>query len=204
MHYSISNDQNEILHSISSLYLKGKRIHLDLCYNIGSFYSRSYSITAPELKNDLNLPDQAAGITGWDCRNTPLKSLSIRSIIFDPPFLIGRGDDKMTRRYGGYKSSADMFLFHTESLREISRILSAGGILIAKVQDFCHGRQKYFPSVYQVIAARDFGLDLIDSFILMNKNRIRGKYAGTLSSASGHCFFHVYRKAAREKRIARY
>jgi DNA methylase len=208
MHYTISNSQNEILGSISEMYLKGERIHLDLCYNVGGFYSPAGSrIQDPEIKNDLHLGSgdySPAGstLTGFDCRETNLGPETIRSVVFDPPFLVG--ENIMTERYGGFDSITEMFSFQESSLLEISRILKKGGFLITKVQDFCHGRQKYFPSIYQVIKARECGLYLIDSFILVNKNRFRAKSAGRLTAVSAHCFFHVFQKEARRKRIFRY
>jgi hypothetical protein len=203
MVYTISDSQNEILHSISSLYLDGQRVHLDVCYRTGGFYSRAGSrIEEPELMNDLNLGLPAGQLTNFDCRDTGLGTETIRSIVFDPPFLVG--DNIMTDKYGGFKTIEEMFSFQDESLREISRVLEKGGILITKIQDFCHGRQKYFPSIYQVIKARELKLFLVDSFILINKNRFRAKSAGRLTAVSAHCFFHVYRKESRKKRVLRY
>jgi hypothetical protein len=209
MHYTISNSQHEILDSISRMYLDNKRVHLDLCYNVGGFYSPAGArIEEPELKNDLHLGTSrkslaGSRITNFDCRETNLGTEKIRSIVFDPPFLVG-SDNLMTDRYGGFSSIEEMFSFQDASLQEISRILIKGGILITKIQDFCHGRQKYFPSIYQVIKARELNLHLVDSFILINKNRFRAKTAGRLTAVSAHCFFHVFRKGTRRKRIRRY
>jgi hypothetical protein len=209
MIYTVSDSQHEILHSISSLYLSGQRIHLDLCYNVGGFYSPTGSrIEEPELKNDLILGSRellsgnVSRITNFDCRETKLGAETIRSIVFDPPFLVG--DNHMTDRYGGFDSIEEMFSFQDASIQEISRILLKGGILITKLQDFVHGRQKYFPSIYQVNKARENNLWLMDSFILINKNRFRAKTAGSQTAVSAHCFFHVFQKGARRKRIVRY
>lgn len=208
MFYTVSDSQHEILHSISRMYLQDKRVHLDLCYNVGGFYSPAGSrIAVPEFRNDLNLGSGESrsghGITNFDCRCTNLPAGSIRSIVFDPPFLIG-SNNRMTDRYGGFDSAPEMFSFQEDSLREISRILKNGGILITKIQDFCHGRQKYFPSIYQVNKAIENDLHLVDSFILINKRRFRAKTSGRLTAVSAHCFFHVFRKGSRKKRISRY
>jgi hypothetical protein len=202
MHYTVSTSQHEILASISEMYLGNKRVHLDVCYNRGGFYSPSGSrIEGPEIRNDLYLGG-AGDFLKFDCRKMPFSGESIQSVVFDPPFLVG--DNDMTERYGGFDSIPEMFAFQADSLREISRVLVKGGILITKLQDFCHGRQKYFPSVYQVIKAREYGMFLMDSFVLVNKNRYRGKNAGRLTAVSAHCFFHVFQKEARRKRIIRY
>lgn len=202
--FSIAANQQLALISISRLYLK-QRIHLDLCYNRGGFYSvKKYPVALPEIRNDINSEFFYSGFTNsvWDCRQTLLRNSSIRSIMFDPPFLIG--SNKMTDRYGGFAFADDMFEFQSDSVREISRILMPGGWLVTKIQDFTKGGQKYFPSICQVNSCRENNLDLIDSFIVMNKSRMRGATAGEKSSISIHCFFHVFQKVTRKKRIIRY
>lgn len=149
----------------------------------------------------------------------------IRSVMFDPPWLISAVPvskmqdpankrrtrekandigDNMHSKYGSFPSAGALFEFQTKALQEISRVLIPGGFLVTKLQDCTYGRQKYFLSVYQVNKAREFGLDFIDSLVLVSRASYRSPAAGRLTAISAHCFFHVYRKAARAKRIIRY
>lgn len=201
MYYSASHSQDEILNSISSLYLPAGRVQLDVCYNKGGFY-RSGHVQSPEIKNDLFI--RAPGLENFDVRYMPYSDETIVSIVFDPPFLVGPEDNKMIKRYGGFSSIEDMFYFQDDSIREIARVLKKGGFLIAKTQDFTHGRQKYFTALYQVQVCRHNKLHLIDSFILVNRNRLRSKNGKQSSSVSAHCFFNVYQKQSRVQRVKRY
>jgi hypothetical protein len=202
MFRSVVHSNREALEAISGLYLHGD-LHLDVCYNSGSFYKGSALV--PEIKQDLTPYDST--VVKMDVTNMRHSSQSIRSVMFDPPWFIKRKKDsgnKLAERYGSFVSPADMFLFQDKALEEIHRVLIPGGWLITKLQDCTYGRQKYFLSVYQANKARELGLDLIDSIVLTSRSQYRAKTAGRLTAISAHCFFQVYRKAVRAKRIVRY
>jgi DNA methylase len=201
MIYSVSDSQDEILNSISRLYLPAERFTIDTCYNKGGFYA-SGRVSGPEIKNDLYL--LAPGLTNFDVRNMPYSPETIKSIIFDPPFLVGSIENTMIKRYGGFTSIDDMWDFQMEAIQEISRVLKKGGILVTKIQDFVYGKMKYFPSIRQVSICMENNLMLIDSFIFINKNRLRPKNLKQLTSVSAHCYFNVYRKKTRLQKVKRY
>lgn len=226
----------EALQAINAMYLQGD-LHLDTCFRNGAFYKDSGIF--PEIKQDIK--PSSADVLKIDVTKMGHPRCSVRSVMFDPPWLISgtvapvqlvtkqlinppecltcgeiaapetgqrkRKPDirnKLAKKYGGFASAADLFAFQDAALFEISRCLIPGGWLITKLQDCSYGRQKYFLSVYQVNKARELGLDLVDSFVLIGKNRMRNVNAGRLSAISQHCFFMVYRKASRRKRIIRY
>lgn len=251
MYKTVVYSNAEALQAINALYLKGD-LHLDTCFRNGAFYKNSGIF--PEIKQDLK--PSAANVLKIDVTKMEHPRNSVRSIMFDPPWLISGtmrgapqpikktqlgnnvvpglisvpenlGEDpehsmpvnrpesgrrkkkvdirnKLAEKYGGFVSAIDLFSFQDKALFEISRCLIPGGWLITKLQDCSYGRQKYFLSTYQVNKARELGLDLVDSFILIGKNRMRNASAGRLSAISQHCFFMVYRKASRKKRIIRY
>lgn len=208
--YSVSNSQHEILNSITRMYLKEKPFHLDPCFGRGSFYNdTTFPVHLPLLKNDKKIKAsqidifQNLDITNYDCRKMPHEDQTIISIMFDPPWLAG-SDNLMTKKYGGFKTIKELFSFLDASLQEIARVLVKGGYLVCKIQDFTHGKQKYFPSIFEINTARNLGVHLVDTFIFVNKNRFRAKNAGTASSISAHCYFHVFKKEERAKRINRY
>jgi hypothetical protein len=199
MYKSVCYSNREALDAINGLYLQGE-LHLDVCYAKGDFYKGA--ILRPEVKHDTEI--KAEGVYAVDCREMPYPDNCVRSIMFDPPWLIGDGSFGLAKKYGAFPSAAALFAFQDSAIREMARVLVPGGWLIGKVQDCSHGRQKYFLSVYQVNKARDYGLYLVDSIILVNKNRLRTSAAGRISTISNHCFFNVYRKQQRRKRVDRY
>jgi hypothetical protein len=199
MYKSVCYTNKEALNTISALYLQGD-LHLDTCYAKGDFYKGTEIM--PEVKHDIEI--KAPGVYPVDVREMPYPDRCVRSAMFDPPWLIGSGTFGLAKKYGCFPSPAALLAFQDEAIREISRVLIPGGWLVTKIQDCSHGRQKYFLSVYQVNKARDYGLHLVDSIILVNKNRQRTAAAGRISSISSHCFFNVYRKQVRRKRVERY
>lgn len=243
MYKTIVHSNAEALQAISGMYLKGD-LHLDTCFRNGAFYKNSGLF--PEIKQDIK--PSAANVLKIDVTDMKHPHNSVRSVMFDPPWLISstvnKGQlvtkqlitsaeglisgpeitnvapvnrpetgprkkkvdirNKLAGKYGAFASAIDLFSFQDKALFEISRCLIPGGWLITKLQDCSYGRQKYFLSIYQVNKARELGLDLVDSLVLVGKNRMRGEGAGRLSAISQHCFFMVYRKASRRKRIVRY
>lgn len=193
----------QAINTISDLYLEGD-LHMDTCFARGDFYKGTE--LWPEIRHDIEIKQRQDGAIVYqvDVRDMPYPDACVRSIMFDPPWLIGDGSFGMAKRYGSFPLAKQMFDFQVDALQEISRVLNPGGWLITKVQDCSHGRQKYFLSVYQVNKARDYGMCLVDSIILVNNSRLRGQGAGRLSTVSSHCFFHVYQKLQRQKRVIRY
>lgn len=203
MYRTVVHSNKQALDTVSGLYLQ-RDLHLDACFKTGSFYKGS--ALWPEIKQDIKpcSPD----VLKIDVTKMPHPRCCVRSIMFDPPWLIlgsrETARNKMQLAFGSFKSPEIMYKFQADALQEISRVLIPGGWLITKVQDCSYGRQKYFLSIYQVIKAREMGLDLIDSLILISASNYRAANAGRLSAVSSHCFFHVFRKAMRAKRITRY
>ena len=92
---SISFDNDYILQSIIDLHCPDG-IDLDPTYSIGGFYFGS--IQKPKFKFDIN--PRVPSVIPADSSKLPIKDNSIKSIIFDPPFLIGGGKDyRMSKRY---------------------------------------------------------------------------------------------------------
>ncbi len=240
MFKTVVHSNVEALQAINAMYLKGD-LHLDTCFRNGAFYKNSGIF--PEIKQDIK--PSSADVLKIDVTDMKHPHCSVRSVMFDPPWLISgtvnriqsinkqlikdasclisgpenpgnvapvnrpvnkKPDirNKLAGKYGSFTSAAEMFSFQDKALFEIARCLIPGGWLITKLQDCSYGRQKYFLSIYQVNKAKELGLDLVDSFILIGKSRMRNKAAGRLSAISQHCFFMVYRKAMRKKRITRY
>ena len=195
---SVSTSHDYILSNIMALYLDGKPFHYDATYNTGGFWN---FLPGPEIRGDLN--PRGPRITKIDIENTGFIDNTIRSITYDPPFLIGNGTTRMEKKYGSFSTAARLFHHYNKALQEISRILIPSGILVVKCQDVTHGSQLYLSSVNIINAARDYGLTCIDYFIRVNYN-LSYKSTATKHSSKIHTFFLVFRKKSRKHRVSKF
>lgn len=189
---SISTNQDEILRGIMQLYLPDG-FECDVCYNIGSFYK---SIPQPKFKFDLT-PLTPVTIQA-DCRNLPLPDVSIKSLVYDPPFVIGTHIESdpylMHNRYTAFKSRIEQKKFYIDSIKEFSRVIIPGGFLVIKIQDVVSGRKKLFNSHLMRIQAEQHGFNQLDEFILIANNRFIGNIQNQFHARSYHSFFMVFKK----------
>jgi len=167
---SVSYDQEDIIKNILFLYCPDG-IDCDPTYSKGIFYKR---IPQPKLKFDLR--PQVGGVVQSDCQSLPLDDCSIRSIMFDPPFIggsIGLGKKGIIKeRFGIYKNIPILWKMYRGALKEFYRILVSNGVLIFKCQDTIENSRQYF-SEYKIIKdALDIGFYPKDKFILIAKNRL--------------------------------
>jgi hypothetical protein len=98
---TISYDQKEILEAIKNLHCDGV-FDCDVTYGNGKFYTDT---DAPIYKFDLD--PQIEGVTSACSTNIPISNNSVRSVVFDPPFLtyIKKGREHnsiMGKRFSGY------------------------------------------------------------------------------------------------------
>ncbi len=167
---SISYDQEEIIKWIIKLYCPDG-IELDPTYSKGNFYK---NIPGPAEKFDLE--PQVDGVKKADCRDLPFENRSIRSIMFDPPFIggtIGKGKKGIIKeRFGIYKNIPTLWEMYKSALEEFYRILAIDGVLIFKCQDTIESGKQYF-SEYKIIKdAIEVGFYPKDKFILLAKSRL--------------------------------
>jgi hypothetical protein len=132
---SVCNSDEECLSNILTLIGK-KSFDLDPTYSKGNFYK---NIPQPKHKFDLT-PESTESLRA-DCRNIPLPSNSLESIVFDPPFMFEKRHREniniMKQRFsmfhGGFEELEEMY---KSSLKEFHRLLQKGGHLIFKCQDY--------------------------------------------------------------------
>ncbi len=196
---SIGYDQIRILQDIIQLYTP-EGIELDPTYSVGNFYGR---IPRPTYRYDIN--PQCPEVTQADCRKLPNANSSIKSINFDPPFLIGtpsegldslkEGSCKMFKRFSGFHSLAELWQFYYDSLNEFYRILQPNGILIFKCQDTVSGGKQCLSHIEIINYAISIGFYPIDLFVLLAKNRLIGQNGENQQHARKfHSYFIVFRK----------
>jgi hypothetical protein len=195
---SVSYSQTEILSWIIRLYCP-RGFDLDPTYSKGNFYKL---IPEPKIKMDL---DPGPGIIPADARNLPLRSSSLESIIFDPPFLGASpvkpskpGSNKIKRRFGSYKTFDELWSMYHRALEEFYRILNDRGVLIFKCQDGINDHKQYLSHVEIINYALQLGFYAIDLFILLAKSVIiGGNHHNQEHARKTHCYFLVFSKKGR-------
>lgn len=197
---SVYDNNTQILQAILSLYVSDMRFDCDITYGNGAFYRE---IAEPRLKYDID--PQVAGVVAASSDNLPLAEKSISSIVFDPPFLTyvragreGNGNMAMSKRYAGYWRYDELSAHYIATLRECSRVLKTGGVMVFKCQDIIHNHKMHCTHASVITWASQFRLTLEDLFVLSAKNRMPSpNRAGTQKHARiFHSYFLVFRMGA--------
>jgi len=144
---SLYNNQFKILNSILNLHLEENTFEVDLTYGNGGFYKKGI----PQPTHRLDIDNTLENITkACNSNNTNLKSDSVKSVVFDPPFLTyikkqrtGNSNMVMSRRFSGYWTSDELADHYKSSIKEAGRILKHKGILVIKCQDIVHNHKLF-------------------------------------------------------------
>lgn len=195
---SIGFDQIEMLQNILFLHCKDG-IELDATFSKGNFYKDGL-IQQPTIKYDL-CPQ--TGVMYGDCRRLPLQSNSIKSIMFDPPFIVGLSSKNVisssliANRFSAFSTVDEMHYFYDASLIEFYRLLRIGGVLIVKCQDTVSSGKQYLSHVYIINKAVEFGFYTKDLFVLLAKSRMIGhNHKQQQHARKFHSYFIVFIKFA--------
>lgn len=190
---SVSESQAEIMTSIIWLYCK-KGIEIDLTYGKGGIWRGVEAV--PRRRFDLNPSDPETEKA--DVLELPLKSGSVYSVLFDPPFIAGGGTTgKIGKRYGHFIRPKGLSDFYEKALGEIYRILKINGWLIFKCMDFCNARKNWFFHCHIFNLAAGRGFFPKDLFILKAKTRVRPhnfRPETQQYARKYHCYFWVFKK----------
>lgn len=175
---STSYDQIEIIRNIITLYCPDG-IELDPTFSKGNFYKK-----IPKPKYCYDLRPQVDGVVQSDCRHLPHKNTSIKSIMFDPPFVGGK-DRKgkgyvsgiIRKRFGFYTNvQHNLWDMYHDALKEFYRILKPNGVLIFKCQDTVDSGKQCLSHIEIINYAYLLGFYPKDIFILLAKNRLIGRH----------------------------
>ena len=193
---SVHNDQKSLIKSIRTLY-KIERFDLDATFNTGTIH---YGVN-PKIMSDLNPITE--NVLKADCRNLDfIRSGSLCSILFDPPFLAGGGaTGKMHNKYSSFKNVEEMLLMYSDSIKESFRILKTGGIFVFKCQDLCNGRVQTFSHCEIYNIAIEAGFYAKDLFLLISNKRMKPyKMKTQIHSRKYHSYFWVFQKCRRKNK----
>lgn len=190
---SVYFDQDDILRGIMRLH-SPEGFDCDMTYGNGQFWK---NLPQPRLKFDID--PQMVGVQQACSRNLPLEVESLRSVVFDPPFLTyiksGREHDSlMAKRFGGYWRYDELEDHYRKTISEAYRVLKPGGVMVFKCQDIIHNHKMHCTHANVIFWAQNEGFRLLDLFVLPAKNRLpmpakEGEKARTQKHAR---IFHSY------------
>jgi hypothetical protein len=192
---TVSDNQHEILGNIATLYNNGAGFDVDATYSTGGFYQ--HGVAEPTHKFDL-VP-QRDGVVQADCRNLPLDSASVGSLVFDPPFIHAAGKaSTIGNRFADLPYQHNLRALYLGAMVEFYRVLRPKGVLVFKCQDIVEsGKQVMNHCLIWEMATR-LGFVELDLFILTAGHRIIGHNHGVQQHARKfHSYFWVFEKATR-------
>ena len=190
---TVYQNEQELLKSVIKIHCP-KRIELDPMYFKGNFYKKG--LMQPEYIYDIN--PQVIFCPRGDATNLPLLSASIRSIIFDPPFLFEIRNRK-NRNYGAnthgiLKGFQELEKLYKGILKEAYRLLKPKGVLIFKCQDFTDSKTTmthclvYNWAIEQGFYAKDLAI------LWLPKNKIYNSKLIQRHLRKTHSYFWVFLK----------
>lgn len=192
---TIGFNQQQMINDILELH-SPDGIELDPTYSKGVFY-KSGEVKQPLLKYDLFPQTDDTVMASAD--NLPIIESSIKSIMFDPPFIVGHTKDKPTgiigQRFHGFRYIKDLWEWYDLCLAEHFRILKKGGVLIFKCQDTVSSGKQHLSHVHIINKAESLGFYTKDLFVLLAKSRLIGhNHANQKHARKFHSYFIVFEK----------
>lgn len=191
---TIGYNQHDMIKDIISLYCPDG-IDCDLTYSKGNFYKNG--IRAPHYKFDIS--PQSEDVMQGDSRNIALDDCSIKTIMFDPPFVgASRKDGKpgiIKARFGYFKNIPELWDYYNQSIKECYRVLAPGGVLVFKCQDSVESHKQWITHVEVMNQAVRAGFYPKDLFVLLAKSRlISPNMKNQKHARKYHCYFWVFKK----------
>ena len=191
---------DDIIKSIMDLQ-EIKQFDLDCTYSKGVFWK---NIVQPKHKSDL-IP-QYPDVVEANSENLPFESNSMKSIMYDPPFIINGiggnpgkdGSNIIAKRFGGYRNFEELKTNYYKTLKELYRITDDGGFVVVKCQDTTSGGKNHFTHMVVMNMALELGFHLKDMYILMAKARLSAfngtKWKKQFHARKFHSYFIVLEK----------
>jgi len=196
---SVYNNNHDVIKNIMELY-NIEQFDLDCTYSRGLFWK---NLKGPKIKTDL-LPLTKDTIQA-DSENLPFDDISMKSIMYDPPFVISgklykenkEGSSVIAKRFEGYTTYEKLTKNYFNTLKELYRITDKGGFVVMKCQDTVSGGKNHFTHVMIMNMAMKIGFYPRDLFILVAKMRINsfgGKWHTQHHARKFHSYFIILEK----------
>lgn len=194
--------QDALLVAISTLHNGGKRFHADVTYGKGGFWRGEAERLRPRLRTDLETTSEDLTHTAVDvtklstARGGPFEAGSLRSIVFDPPFIHAAGASSiMGQRFGSYPSQVALRQMYWKAMMEFQVVLAPRGLLVWKCQDIVESGKQNWNHIEIAMNARQCGMPVIDLAILVRKHTIKGhNHDRQVHFRKNHSYFLLMRK----------
>ena len=194
---SVYNSNFEVISNIMTLY-KIDQFDLDCTYSRGLFWK---NLPPPKIKTDL-VPITDDTIEA-DSEHLPFEDDSMKSIMYDPPFVISgklykenkEGSSVIAKRFEGYTNYKLLTENYYNTLKELHRICEKDGLVVMKCQDTVSGGKNHFTHAMVMTMAMKVGFYPRDLFILLAKMRINsfgGKWNKQEHARKYHSYFWVF------------
>jgi len=196
---SVYNTNYEIIKNIMGLY-NIAQFDLDCTYSKGNFWK---NLPLPINKTDLFPVDDT--VIRADSENLPFENNSMKSIMYDPPFVIAgktfrenkEGSSVIAKRFESYTTYNNLIKNYYNTLKELYRITEKDGFVVMKCQDTVSGGKNHFTHCMIMNMALEIGFYPKDLFILHNKVRINsfgGRWSKQEHARKYHSYFIVLQK----------
>ena len=199
---SVYGSNLEVITNIMALY-NIEQFDLDCTYSKGNFWK-----DLPHPVNKTDLYPHYDHVIEANSENLPFGDSSMRSIMYDPPFVIvgsGQGHRKnkagssiIAKRFEGYGTYDDLKSNYYNTLKELYRITEKGGFVVMKCQDTVSGGKQYFSHVMVMNMAYSIGFYPKDLFILTSNVRVNAfngtKWSKQHHARKYHSYFWVFEK----------
>jgi hypothetical protein len=192
---TVNDNQSEILRNIAVLHTGGK-FDCDPTYSTGIFYRGIPELDPPQK---FDIYPQAPDVVQADCRELPLGSASLESIVYDPPFIHAHGmESQMGQRFGSYPTQHALRALYFSSMVEFYRILKPKGVLVFKCQDIVESGKQVMNHCHIWQMAHSLGFIDLDLFILTASSRLVGhNHHEQQHARKFHSYFWVFQKSSR-------
>jgi len=180
-----------------------EKFDLDCTYSKGSFWK---DLPHPTHKTDIYPYNDS--VIEASSEDLPFDDNSMKSIMWDPPFVIvgsGKGHKKckegssiIAKRFEGYGTYDDLKSNYYDTMKELFRITDKGGFVVMKCQDTVSGGKQYFSHVMVMNMANKIGFYPRDLFILTSNVRVNAfngtKWTKQYHARKYHSYFWVFEK----------
>ena len=199
---SVYSSNYDAIKNIMHLY-EIEQFDLDCTYLKGNFWK---DLPQPKFKSDIYPVNDS--VIEASSENLPFDDNSMKSIMYDPPFVIvgsGMGHKKnkegssiIAKRFEGYGTYEDLKSNYFNTLKEMYRLLDKGGFLVMKCQDTVSGGKQHFSYVMVMNMAYKIGFYPRDMFVLTSNVRVNAfngtKWSKQYHARKYHSYFWVFEK----------